>query len=50
MRRRLSALIQGYKVRRILKCNRQVCMLKQELCDLMKFAKILRGEINEATN
>jgi hypothetical protein len=44
----MTAVYLGYKVRRILRGNRAVGQLKKELCDLMRFAKILRTELNDA--
>jgi hypothetical protein len=41
VKKRLWAVIQGYKVRRIMKDNRQVAQMKHELIDLKKFIEIL---------
>lgn len=43
----LGAVIKGYKVRRILKFNKQLCQMRKELTDLVKFVTILRCEIKE---
>ena len=43
----LSAVIIGYKVRRILRQNKQLFQIKKELADLIKFVAILRSEIKE---
>lgn len=43
----LGAVIKGYKVRRILRQNKQLFQIKKELADLIKFVAILRNEIKE---
>ncbi|TNV87181.1 hypothetical protein FGO68_gene10280 [Halteria grandinella] len=45
----LGAVIMGYKVRRILKLNKQLFQIKKELSDLIKFIGILRNEIKESS-
>jgi hypothetical protein len=44
---KLGAVIKGYKVRRILKQNKAVSMLRVEYKDLLKFANSLKSELTE---
>ena len=44
---RLAKVVEGYKVRRILKNNKTVCQLKKEYIDLLRFAHELKNEYLE---
>ena len=46
--KRLGALIQGYKVRRILKSNKNVSHHLKEYRDLIKFAVQLKEELSDS--
>jgi hypothetical protein len=44
----LGAVIKGYKVRRILKHNKPLCLFRTEYVDLLKFACQLKRELSES--
>jgi hypothetical protein len=43
----MGAIFNGYKVRRILKLNKAVNMLRLEYKDLLRFANSLKAELTE---
>ena len=47
LRDKLGSVVQGYKLRRVLKQNKQIASLRVECRDLMKFVACLKTELTE---